>query len=203
MIVSHHRTRNRMPLAASVAALGAILGTASIALSQDAPNQGVAPPQSTDTVNEIQAPPAPTAFEPAIAPAELFYLFREPVAPEDKGSVYTDMGATLAPATPTEYEAMKLAMAREAIERSRSLGLLDQMSRIDPPAVLSTEELQQRKMLLLKAPAAPIAVDPAAGVGAVAPPVQETGPGTLSPAEIQKLEQSKPTDAAPAPVEEE
>lgn len=200
--MSAHRNGKRSPVAAliAVAALG---WSVSPALSEDAPNQGAAPQQSNDTVNEIQAPPAPPAVEPALPPSEIFYLERGPVAPEDKGSVYTDMGAGIPAAAPNDYEAMKLAMAREAIERARSLGLLDQMSRIDPPAVLSTEELQQQKMLLLKAPAAPIAADPAAGVGTVAPPIQEIGPGTLSPAEIEKLEQSNPTDAAPAPVEGE
>ncbi len=202
--MSLQRIRSQWFMPVAIAGIVAVTWSSSLATTQDEPNQGAPTTPSNGAANEIQAPVAPPSTEHALTPAEMFYLHRDPVAPEDKGSVYTDLGATLPAAGPTEYEAMKLAMAREAIERSRSLGLLDSMQRLDPPGVTSVEELQRLKLeRLLTIPSAPLPPDPAAGVGDVAPPVQEIGPGTLSPAEIEKLEQAGSAPAAPAPVEEE
>jgi len=166
----------------------------------DEPERGRPSAAPTESAEAIQAPEAPLPF--VGQPYGLLELLTlNPVDPLDRGSDFTDAGLGAAPAAPSALEATKLAMARAAIEASRTAGTLYGIG--PQPAALAAPEVHRAAKLdrlRTQAPAPAPAVAGPAGIGGGLDPLQLVGPEVPTAEELAKLQQSYPATPSPAPA---
>ena len=159
-----------------------------IAGAEDAPDRSAGRASPDEETEAILAPAVPVVPDPGAGIGQLILRELSILDPLDKGSTFTDLGFA-APAGPlTSLEVAKLEMARRAIAASRLAGTLYGLALEGPPERLAPAEAEAIKRAAWRAQApAPLPADLPSGVGVAMPPLQESGPAGLSPAEVAKL----------------